>query len=451
MNMEKEKSILVLSEGPPPLGDTRVEGGGLRAWGLAASLSSEGHNTTYAYRSSFEAISEELKPSDGVRVTQWSPSNIAKLIAEHTHIILRYSMGEMSLFLDNIKDEQILIADCYIPISVEYSARQSEATKQELKNYTLESFWWEKCIGRADYFLYAADEQLHYYLGYLSAVLKLNPASYDEIGKRLIRLPYGYFKKDIAEERKRPKNPSLLWHGAIYPWFNMEPLVEAVKLIKAEHPNFKLIIAGAKNPYTSNIAFLEHYKKSIKQLESVREFTEFIGHTPYHERFSIYSKGSAIITLNKEGLENKLAWRTRLADYIAAKVPIITNGGDPLGERCIGAGVAIRIEDMASPEAIKKAFQKSLFMKTAPNNKLLEEMTWENNIGQLANAINSSSRLASSPRRLENPNTRILILKSKTYSIASYAKHVLKEEGIASLIKKIGTKPLKVVSNFIKN
>lgn len=448
--MTKNQEVLVLSEGPPPLGNTRVEGGGLRAWGLAVSLAQKGHSTTYAYRSSFEAMNKDLKPPDGVRVTQWSPANIAELMAEHTHIILRYSMGEMSLFLDNIKDHQILITDCYIPISVEYSARQSETMKQELKNYTLESYWWERCIERADYFLYAADQQLYYYLGYLSAVLKLNPTSYDEMRKRLIRLPYGYFKKDIAKKPSRPKNPSLLWYGAIYPWFDMEPLVKAAKLIKAEHPNFKLIVAGARNPYTSNTTFIEHYEKSIGQLATISDFTEFIGHTPYHERFKIYSKGSAIITLNKEGLENKLAWRTRLADYIAAKVPILTNGGDPLGEECIDAGVAIRIEDMASPEAIKRAFQKSLRMELAPNNKLLEEMTWENNIGQLVDIISTSSRLLPAPKRLENPNTRILVLKSKIYSVASYTKHVLKEEGLTSLVKKLFLKPFKVIASFSK-
>ena len=46
------------------------------------------------------------------------------------------------------------------------------------------------------------------------------------------------------------------------------------------------------------------------------------------------------MTFNHLGLENKLAWRTRLMDYVLADRPIITNGGDPLGDDLIKRGVA---------------------------------------------------------------------------------------------------------------
>lgn len=437
--MSKSK-ILVLSEGPPPIGDAMVEGGGLRAWGLATSLATKGFDVTYAFRFTFKKPGGDYRLPKNISLRQWSPDNIKDMIGRHTHILIRYSMGEMGLFIDNISEDHIVIADCYIPIAVEYSARPVLDANREVKNYISESYWWQRCVKRADYFLYASDQQLHYYMGYLSAILKLNPVSYGLLQERLLKVPYGYFKKDILKKTISPECPSLVWYGGIYPWFDMNPIVEAAKLIRKDLPNFKLIIAGAKNPYTDNVAFLKHYAESMDKIAEISEFTDIIGHTPYKDRFSIYGKGSTIITLNKEGLENELAWRTRLADYIAARKPIITNGGDPLGEKAISAGIAVRIDNVLSPESIKSAFMKSLTVEIKNNNSLVEEMTWENNISNLSDIISNSTRLSPELATIDigllKPRNRINRIKEGI----SYSKLVLREQGIVSLLEKLTKK-----------
>ena len=438
----KKIKILVLSEGPPPIGDALVEGGGLRAWGITASLAQKGHTVTYAYRFTFKRPKVASKAPRNVSIAQWSPDNIQELVNEHSHIVLRYSMGEMGLFIDSLSSRHILIADCYIPISVEVSARDGKNLDREVNNYISETYWWQRCIKRSDYILYASVQQLNYYLGYLSAILKLNPASYSLLEGRLLKLPYGYFKKDIQKESSGNKQPALVWYGGIYPWFDMGPIVEAAKLIKKEIPEFKMIIAGAKNPYTDNKDFLEHYNMSMRKIAEISSFTEIIGHTSYSDRFKVYSKGSTIITLNKEGLENNLAWRTRLADYIASRQPIITNGGDPLGELAIENGNAIKISDIHSPESIKVAFKESLNLHIYSDNTLVNEMTWEHNINTLNSILQDSSRL---DPRLTDIDLSLLKPKNnfvKLHEGFSYSKLVLREQGVVALIRKLLQKGL---------
>ena len=224
----------------------------------------------------------------------------------------------------------------------------------------------------------------------------------------------------------------------------MKPVVEAAKLLKKEYPNFKMIIAGAKNPYTSNKDFLSHYAGSMELIKEIEHFTEIIGHTPYSERFNIYAKGSTIITINKDGLENNLAWRTRLADYIAARKPIITNGGDPLGEKAIEAGIAERIADISSSESIQHAFKKSLKINISDKNQLVGELTWENNIHKLINILSESTRLSPETINISATKPKLRLTPSKLSEIKSYSKLVIKEQGIATLFKKALLKPFKL-------
>jgi len=74
----------------------------------------------------------------------------------------------------------------------------------------------------------------------------------------------------------------------------------------------------------------------------------------YDDRTDWYLDSDLIITLNKDGFENSLAWRTRLVDYVWSGVPVGTNGGDPLGEDLIRNGAAFRI-DISTPDALAQS------------------------------------------------------------------------------------------------
>lgn len=385
--------ILVISEGPPPLGSTVSEGGALRAWGLAKGLACNGHTVTLAYRSTFNIASDvsKTKVPEGITIATWNGDLLPELISKHTVIVLRYAMGEAAAITKLLSPKHILVSDSYVPISVEVAARKSNDPNEEI-NYLRLQKTSAIAMRRADYILYASPAQKLYYLGYLSGINKLNPTSYNRLEERLLEVPYGV---DIAEKPQNtatsPEHPTLLWYGAFYSWFDMEVLIPALGEIKRTVPNFKLLIAGAKNPYNQDPGLLAHYKKTTKALSVLDDTIEYIPWTAFDKRFEIYGKASAIITYNHEGLENLLAWRTRLMDFVLADRPILTNAGDPLGEDLIQRGVAFRVTPDSLAETFKEVIDRP--PKKIQYENASESYDWTHITKTLSRDLNNASRM----------------------------------------------------------
>ncbi len=387
-------NILVLSEGPPPLGDTPAEGGSLRAWGLAKGLINHGHKVTFAYRSTFRIGDyDKLEIPEGINLTVWDGDKIDALLAIHTIVVMRYAMGEAKQIVSRLEDHHILVSDNYIPISIEVSARNSN-DEFEQHNFLKLQKSSEIASKRADYILYASPAQKNYYLGYLSGINKINPKTYNQLGDRMFEVPYGV---DPEERPKKlsslPKNPTLLWYGAFYSWFDMESLIHSVGGISKSIPNFKFIVAGAKNPYNKDPGILAHYERTMESIKKAGINVEYIDWHPFRDRFEVYEKASAIITQNHIGLENELAWRTRLMDYVLAHRPILTNGGDPLGEDLISRKIAFK----TTPADLLATFKYVL--ENQPDNYRYKDAasrySWSNVTAELARSLNNPRRLDS--------------------------------------------------------
>lgn len=411
-------NILVISEGPPPLGSTAAEGGALRAWGLSKGLVSHGFDVTFAYRSTFKLADDAAKthiPS-GLTVTTWNPPTLRQILEQHSVVVMRYAMGEAKEIIAKLKPDHILVSDSYIPISIEVAARNSN-DKYENDNFLRLQEGSALATRRADYFLYASPAQKNYYLGYLAGLNKLNPATYSQLEERMFEVPYGIDTSEKKKEllKRKPDSPTLLWYGAFYSWFDMESLIGSLIQLKKKVPGFKLIIAGAKNPYNKDPGILAHYKKTTEALEVLGDTIEYINWHPFDERFEVYAKATAIITWNHLGLENLLAWRTRLMDFVLSDRPIITNGGDPLGEDLITRGIAYR----ATVEDVDKVFME--IVKHPPVNALFdkaaERYDWHNITKELADSLSSPSNMINAQMKIKNPVIKVLLRRVKKVAL----------------------------------
>ncbi len=436
-----KNNILVISEGPPPLGGTHVEGGGLRAWGLAKGLASHGFDVTFAYRSTFALAYDHavtVVPKHITLVT-WDGSNLSGVLQDHKIVVMRYAMGEAQAIIDLLLPEQILVSDSYIPISVEVSARRSDDSDEQLNYLRLQKSS-KNATRRADYILYASDAQFYYYIGYLSGINKLNPTTYDELQERMLKVPYGVDPDEKAGRNlPKPTTPTLLWYGAFYSWFDMESLIDSLIELKKTTPSFKLIIAGAKNPYNQDAGLVAHYRKTMRSLEPIKDCIEMIPWGSFDERFDTYAKCSAIITWNHEGLENEFAWRTRLMDFVLAERPIITNGGDPLGEDLIGRGIAFR----ASAENLKQVFEQVI--TNAPTKELYDSVahdySWNEITHDLANQLKKATRISDTDMEIAFNMKNFLVRKAKR--VATLPVRVvgsIQKNGVKETIWKIRTK-----------
>jgi hypothetical protein len=321
--MAKKKTALVITYGPTPTPQyQKIEGGGMRAWGLATGLSLNGVSVTVAVN---EGFPQDHASVDDVKLVNWSLNDHFKqFINGFDMVIVSYCMGDVSMFIaDNIEDDVTLVLDAYVPIYIEVSARDSEDKKTELINYEQDIQRFNHVLLRGDYFLCANTPQKHMYAG---AIQKLT-----------------------------------------------------------SDPRFKFVLVGGKNPYNNHPAFVKQYEyvaDSFKQSHMLGKSVFMVDWVDFDKRLEWYQGANAVISINQPGEENVYSWRTRIMDYVWGGVPIITNGGDPLSDQLLQANAALQIstEDDSIVEVIGNLLSQPAKLLQAKKSlaKLRQDFYWEN-------------------------------------------------------------------------
>lgn len=349
------KSCLVVSYGPVPTPQYQtVEGGGLRAWGLAEGLRRNGVRVTVAINNSFP---QELASHQDILLVNWGQDQqFIDLINSYDAVIVSYCMGSDSVFIaKNINDSVQLILDAYVPIYVEVSARESKDLDFEYRHYMEDVKRFNHVLRRGDYFLCANEVQKTFYIGVLSSLGIINPRSYRE--DRIIVAPFGIH--DIPAKASDDPFAALgisesdfrvMWFGGLYPWFRIEELLDAMRTL-SKHPDFKFVIVGGKNPFNPNPDFSRQYDKAYafaKEHKLLNKSVFFVDWVDFDKRVNWYKHADLVISLNQPGEENGFSWRTRVMDFVWGELAIITNGGDPLSEDLLKAQAALRIENLSA-------------------------------------------------------------------------------------------------------
>jgi glycosyltransferase involved in cell wall biosynthesis len=403
MHDKQMKRCLVISYGPVPTPDNQVvEGGGMRAWGLADGLTAHGIDVTVGVNASFP---QKLTKHEGIKLVNWSEdADFVRLMNSFDAVIISYCMGSPSVFVaDHINDNVQLILDAYVPIYIEVSARDSKDIETEYTNYMADIARHNHVLRRGDYFLYANSSQEMLYSGVLSALGVINPSTYRKT--LLLKTPFG-IHRTAAMSRLNPytdlgigKNDFVvLWFGGIYPWFRIEEYLAAIQTL-ATDKTIKFVFVGGKNPFNPNPDFSRQYDVAVdfadkNKLTNTQVF--FVDWVDFQDRINWFAHADVIVSLNQPGEENKYSWRTRVMDYVWGEVVTISNGGDPLSEEMIGAGAAIRL-----PELSAKALSDTLLgLKSNPKllqstkkhvQQLKQNYFWDVVTTQLARVITEGS------------------------------------------------------------
>ncbi|MGY4893767.1 MAG: glycosyltransferase [Candidatus Saccharimonadota bacterium] len=344
MSLKTDKRCLIISDGPVPTPEhKKVEGGGLRCWGLAKGLKDNQPDMVVdvAYNEQHVAGERFTDTFESIGIRTWNLESIQDLIKDYDTVIVSYCMGELSVKVaDSVRVDQQLVLDCYVPIYIEVSARNGSDLESEYSAFNHDIPRWASVLRRGDLFLCASEPQKKFYEGVLAGLGRINPATY---GEELIEIvPYGIYRDEPVQKthpiqkligKNHSKYKKVLWFGGIYPWFNLEDLIESIIEVNKTLPT-KLIIVGAKNPFNSHPDFIKKYDELIDFIKKnnyadtvlVQDWVSF------DDRADWYLDSDVVVVINKEGQENELAWRTRLVDFTWANLPIITNGGDPVSK-----------------------------------------------------------------------------------------------------------------------
>lgn len=397
------RSCLVISYGPVPTPQYQtVEGGGMRAWGLADGLRSHGIAVTVGINIAFP---QELSEYEGIKLVNWSQdADFIQLLNSFDAVIVSYCMGDPSVFIaDNINDDVQLILDAYVPIYIEVSARDSKDVETEYVNYMADIVRFNRVLKRGDYFLYANDAQELLYSGVLSALGVINPSTYRDI--RMLKTPFGIHRTAAVAKTNPYTNLGItsddfvvLWFGGIYPWFRIEEYLGAIKDLSKDK-SIKFVFIGGKNPFNPNPDFSRQYDLAVSFAnyhKLIDKQVFFVDWVDFRDRIDWFLHANVIVSLNQPGDENKYSWRTRVMDYVWGEAVTISNGGDPLSEELITAGAAIRLEKL-SAQALGATIQSlksnpKLLRNTKANVRTMKEVYyWDVVTEQLSEIIKVGS------------------------------------------------------------
>lgn len=396
----QRKSYLIISYGPIPTAQyQKIEGGGMRAWGLARGLELNGQDVTIGINASFP---QEVSSIGDIKLVNWSADEqFAQLINSYDIVIVSYCMGSDSVFIaNNIKDDVLLVLDAYVPIYVEVSARNADDMATELGNYLQDIQRFNKVLKRGDYFLCANEAQKVFYTGVLGSLGVINPRSYSE--HRLLVVPFGIHDEPTVavsnpylELGISAKDRVVLWFGGLYPWFKAEDYLDAIRTLSAKDSLLKFVFVGGKNPFNNNPNLLKQYTKTVefaKEQGLINKSVFFVDWVDFDTRSKWYKYADFVVSLNQPGEENGFSWRTRVMDYVWGEVVTVTNGGDPLGEELLASGAAIKLPSLKSKEIVKtieNIYLNPNLLKSAKHNlkTLKPNYYWQNTTKPIIEAI----------------------------------------------------------------
>ncbi len=292
-------------------------------------------------------------------------------------------------FLKNFKGK--IIVDLYNPFnleSLEMFKSSGIAERIRIDKNNLNILKLQLAIG--DFFICASEKQRDYWIGMLNAMGRLNPYNYDfdnTLRSLIDVVPSGippeppvYSNlsiRDVIPEIKE-EDRVVLWGGGIWNWLDPITAIKAIWEITRSRKDIKLVFMGIKHPDPK----LPEMKKCIEAINLAKEldlygknifFNEW---TPYNLRQALLLDSDVGLSIHSERIETEFSYRTRVIDYIWARLPVITTEGDSIA-------VMVKNENIGEVVKYENTHQLARVIESILTNKSLREI-YSKNLNKIA-------------------------------------------------------------------
>ncbi|MGH9282745.1 MAG: glycosyltransferase, partial [Acidimicrobiales bacterium] len=329
----------------------RMAGPAIRAWHMAEALAKE-HTvqlvTTGAcdrWHPSF--LVRRVSASQLEAMERWWDVLVFQGGLLHEHPFLRQS-------------SKVVVADVYDPFHLEnleqtrgWGASERDATVHHLTEVLNEQ------LRRGDFLLCASERQRDFWLGSLTALGRVNPATYDEdqtLASLLAVVPFGLPSEPPVASRPAlrgvvpgigPGDKVILWAGGVYNWFDPLTLVRAVDRLRHRLPMVRLFFLGLQhpNPNVPPMRMATELRTLAGERGLVGTHVFFNdGWVDYESRAGFLLEADLGVSTHLDHVETAYSFRSRILDYLWSGLPIVATSGDAFGELIVseglGAGVA---------------------------------------------------------------------------------------------------------------
>ena len=139
-----------------------------------------------------------------------------------------------------------------------------------------------------------------------------------------------------------PGDRLALWGGGLWPWLDPLTAIRAVALLRERHPRLKLVFPGTRHP-NPQMAGMPNQVEAAKALAAelgVMDTAVFFGDwVPYADWPHVLQESDVALTLHFDTVETRLAFRSRVLEYIWAGLPIVATAGDATSDLVAGYGL----------------------------------------------------------------------------------------------------------------
>ncbi len=317
-----------------------------------------------------------------------------------------------------------LIADLYNPTVFEVLEagrdKPTAARRRQQRTVTLASI---AQLAAASFVICASEQQRDLWLGVMAAegLVQIEDYSRDPTLRSVIDVvPFGLPTAPPVAPTSPPIRsmfPSIaaddriaLWGGGVWNWLDPETAIDAIGLIEQQRsggPRTHLVMMGIGRPASEELDAMRAGQRMLGHLTRSGLEGEVVhvnrGWVDYDERGGWLLEADLGVSTHHDHLESRLAFRTRMLDYIWASLPIVATSGDTLSALVEHEGLGLTVAPADAPEladAISALFDDPARLAAAKLSleRLAPKMTWQQAAASLS-AICGDEIATGSPDR----------------------------------------------------
>lgn len=304
----------------------------------------------------------------------------------------------------------------------------------------------------ADFILCASERQRDYLLGMLSVLGRVNPATHDQdpMLRRLIDVvPFGLPLTLPCHTRQvmkgivpgiRAEDKVVLWGGGIWDWFDPLTAIDAMAQIAQRRSDVKLFFMGVRrpNPDMAPMAAVQATMARSQELGLTDRTVFFNSWVAYGDRQNYLLEADVGLSLHRDQVETRFAFRTRFLDYLWAGLPMVVTAGDVLSEEVDRRqlGRVVPVEDVtAVAEAILAVVDQPRSAYAAAMIQTAAHYHWQKVAEPL---VRFCRHPVQAPDKVPPyPNSLSFDLQPPARRLPQKAWHALRIDGVSGLARQV--------------
>jgi glycosyltransferase involved in cell wall biosynthesis len=351
---------------------------GVRYLELARRLPALGFDVVLASPGSRDQAAEcgldprDVRPIEGARV--------ADLLADRQVVV---AQGQLANDVVLGLPATPVVIDLYDPWLVE---NLHYAETLGLDPWRNDHATWVLQLSSGDFFLCSSAEQRLYYLGFLTALGRVNPERlrHDATLQGLLAVvPFGVepalpAPRPLLEARRSGERRLLF--GGLYDWY--DPFTVLAALDRLPGHDVTLLVVRNPNPGGTPQALFARVEEHCRARGWWGSRVRALDWVPAERRFDLLREVDGLVATHVPGLETDLAMRTRFLDALVAGCPAVSSAGGTVARLLDewGAGWVVPAGD---PDGLARALAEVLAggpavaERRARGRELAADLAWE--------------------------------------------------------------------------